>query len=155
MSTAMASGSLAARAVSELVIAPTPPRAFHMAVISAALRLAKSTLKPSSTQIDCRSRPAARRPKASSSKPRSGARTLPLQLVAGAARIAVEHGDRLRRVGGQVLADQLQFVEQVGSHGDDVAARGLGLEEVQQLTRAGPQQLDPRVRLQQAGGVGD
>src|SRR5579885_734459 len=174
MSTAIASGSLAALAACGSLMMDAPPRAFHIAVMSLAVRLEKSTLKPSSTQIDCCSRPATRSPKAMSSRPSNRARSfhpglrarattvepnsrslMPLELVAGALRVAAEHGYRLARVLGQVLANERQLGQQIGGEGDDVAAGLIRLDDVEQLARAGPQQLSLRMRAQQRHCLAD
>ena len=44
----------------------------------------------------------------------------------------------------EVLADQLELLEDVVGGGDDVAADGVGLEDVQELARARPEQLGVR-----------
>ena len=67
-----------------------------------------------------------------------------LQRVAGLLRVVVEHLDGLERVVVEVLADQRQLLQDVVGDGDDVAADRVGLEDVEQLARAGPDQLGVR-----------
>ena len=57
----------------------------------------------------------------------------------------VEHLHRLERVLVEVLADQRELVQDVVGHGDDVAADLVGLEDVEQLARACPDQFRLRV----------
>ena len=49
----------------------------------------------------------------------------------------------------EVLADQRQLGEHVRCRGDDVAADLVGLHDIQQLARAGPDQLGARQRPQE------
>src|SRR5262245_3845856 len=60
---------------------------------------------------------------------------------AGGDRVAPEHLDGLQRIGVEILVDQAQLVEDVVGHRDDVAADGIRLEDVEQLARAGPDEL--------------
>ena len=64
------------------------------------------------------------------------------ELEAGQRCVAVEHLHGLERELVEVLADKRELLEQVGRHRDDVAADRVGLEDVQQLARARPDQLD-------------
>jgi len=66
------------------------------------------------------------------------------QLVACRERVVPEHRDGLARVDVEVLADQIELLQQVGGQRDDVAADGIGLEQVEQFARAGPEQLRRR-----------
>ena len=38
----------------------------------------------------------------------------------------------------QILADQVQFLQDVACHRNDVTANGIRLEDIEQLTRTGP-----------------
>ena len=53
---------------------------------------------------------------------------------------------RFRASSLEVLADQRELLQDVVGHGDDVAADRVGLEDVQQLARARPDQLGLRLR---------
>src|SRR5687768_5948014 len=64
-----------------------------------------------------------------------------LERVARLPGVVVEHLHGVQRIGGQVLAHQGQLLEDVVGGGDDVAADGVGLEDVEELAGAGPQQL--------------
>ena len=55
--------------------------------------------------------------------------------------VVEEHLDGVERELVEVLADQRQLLQQVVGHGDHMAADRVGLEEVEQLPRAGPDQL--------------
>lgn len=56
-------------------------------------------------------------------------------------RVTVKHRNGFQRIVGEVLADQAELVQDFRRNGDDVASGGLSLKNVQQLARAGPQQL--------------
>ena len=63
------------------------------------------------------------------------------ELVAGRLAVLVEHLHGLERVFVHVLADQRQLLDDVVGHRDDLAADLVGLEDVEQLARARPDQL--------------
>ncbi len=78
----------------------------------------------------------------------------------------MEHLHRVERVVIEALADERQLLEDVVRDRDDVAADGIGLEDVQQLARAGPDELGAGLDAQDldrfgherdriAAGVGD
>ena len=68
--------------------------------------------------------------------------------AAAASRWNILH--RLERILVEILADQRQLGEHVVGDGDDVAADLVGLEDVEQLARAGPEQLGLRAVAQDA-----
>jgi hypothetical protein len=61
-----------------------------------------------------------------------------LQPEAGVLGVVVEHFHRVERVVVQVAPDIRQLPEDVVGDGDDVAADFVGLEDVEQFARAGP-----------------
>src|ERR1051326_7500340 len=63
----------------------------------------------------------------------------------GVDRVLTEHTDGLERVRRQVLADEGQLAQEVARDGDDLAADRIRLEHVEQLARAGPDQLRGRL----------
>src|ERR1035438_9776516 len=62
--------------------------------------------------------------------------------------VVVEHLHGLQGVLGEVFTNEGEFLEDVVGGGDDVAADCVGLENVQQLAGAGPDQLG-------VGGLGE
>src|SRR5262245_9510306 len=71
-----------------------------------------------------------------------------LDLISGRRRIAIESLNRLARIFREILADEIELAQELVRHGDDVAAALLGMEDVQELARAGPKQLRLRARSQ-------
>ena len=67
-----------------------------------------------------------------------------LQREAGGERVAAEHLHGLQRVLQQILAQQIELLEQVVGDRDDVAADLIGLDQVEDLARRGPDQLRAR-----------
>ncbi len=67
-------------------------------------------------------------------------------------RIVAEHLDGVERILVEGLADEAELLEDVRRGGDDVAADRIGLDEVQELPRTGPEQLDVRLRTHQLEG---
>ena len=61
-------------------------------------------------------------------------------------RVAVKHLHGLERVLQQILAQQVELLEQVVGHRDDVTPDLVGLHDVQDLPRRGPDQLRPSAR---------
>ena len=70
-----------------------------------------------------------------------------------ATRVAVEHLHGLQRELIEVLAEQVELLEQVVGHGDDVAADLVGLHDVEDLARRGPDQLGARRRDHDVDGA--
>src|SRR5581483_6399983 len=68
------------------------------------------------------------------------------QLEAGSGSIAVEHPHGIERVVRQIAPEQAELAEDVGRDGDDVAADVARLNDVEQLARTGPDDLDAAVR---------
>ncbi len=64
-----------------------------------------------------------------------------LDGIAGGSRVLVEHAHGLAGVDVEILADERQLLEHVGRDRNDVAADLVGLEDVEKLARARPQQL--------------
>src|SRR3990172_9273156 len=64
-----------------------------------------------------------------------------LELEACLRRVVVEHLHRIERVFVQGPADQTQLLHNVVRHGDDVAADGVGLKDVEKLARTGPDEF--------------
>src|ERR1700753_2388242 len=75
-----------------------------------------------------------------------------LQGKAGELRIVAEHLDRIERELGQVVTDQAQLLEDIPGHRNDGTPYRLGLKDIQQLTRAGPDELGLRVLTQHLHG---
>src|SRR5262245_64493309 len=71
-----------------------------------------------------------------------------LDLISGRCRVAIESLHRLARIFRQILADEIELAQELVRYGDDVAAALLGMEDVQELARAGPKQLRFRARTQ-------
>src|ERR1700730_1338501 len=80
--------------------------------------------------------------------------------------VTVEHAHRVERVVGQITSEEGKLLQEVGCDCDHVAADGVCLDDVEELARAGPEQLLVRVgrhglqRLAHQGdrvaaGVGD
>ena len=67
-----------------------------------------------------------------------------LEREARGERVAVEHPDRLQRELLEVLAEAVELLQQVVGDGDDVTADLVGLHEVEDLARRGPDQLRAR-----------
>ena len=65
---------------------------------------------------------------------------------AGGQRCGPEHLDGLERERVEILAQEIELRDEVVRHRDDVAADRVGLDEVQDLARAGPDELGRRVR---------
>src|SRR5688572_6643257 len=65
------------------------------------------------------------------------------ELEAGGQRVGAEHLDGLERERVEILAQELELGDELARHRDDVAPDGVGLDEVQHLARAGPDQLGP------------
>ncbi len=68
-----------------------------------------------------------------------------LQSKVRGASIVHEHFHRVERILGEIAAQQRKLLQQIVRDGDDVAADGIGLHDVEQLARAGPDQLDLRI----------
>src|SRR3954471_17083327 len=69
--------------------------------------------------------------------------------VARRRRVICEHLHGLERIVVEALSDQRQLLENVVGHRDDVTCDRVGVEDVQELTRTGPDQLGGRRDLQQ------
>jgi len=68
--------------------------------------------------------------------------------------ILVEHLDGVERVVRQILVDEIKLLQDVARDRDDVTADGVRLEDVEQFTRAGPDQLRVRLDRQQGNRFG-
>src|SRR6476646_424102 len=68
------------------------------------------------------------------------------EMEAGGQRVGAEHLHGLEREGVEILAEQVELRDEVARHRDDVAADRVGLDEVEDLPGAGPDEL---------GGGGD
>ena len=67
-----------------------------------------------------------------------------LDLKSSLHRITVKHFNRIERIFRQIAAEQFQFLEYVSSGRDDVASYALSLDNVEDLTRAGPDEFHMR-----------
>src|SRR5438105_10315488 len=82
---------------------------------------------------------------------RPGARGFGLSPLEGEARcrgVVAEHLDGLQRKFVEVLPDVAEFAQQVVRHRDHMAPYGIGMEQVQDLPGAGPEELDVRLGRQ-------
>jgi hypothetical protein len=61
-----------------------------------------------------------------------------LQFIPGFLSIGIEHLDGIQRILIQVFAHHRKFLENVMSHGDDMATNFIRLEDVEELAWAGP-----------------
>src|ERR1019366_4250281 len=68
------------------------------------------------------------------------------QGKAGRRGIPMEHLDRVERILVQILADESKLLQNIVSHGDDVAADCVGLKHVQEFSGARPDELLVGVR---------
>ena len=50
----------------------------------------------------------------------------------------MKHVDRFQRVIRKILANQIQLVQNLRRHGDNVASRIVGLKNIQQFAGTGP-----------------
>ena len=78
---------------------------------------------------------------AKASLQRIGHGGLGFEGVAGARRVVVEHLHGLEGEIVQVFSDEVDLLEQVGGHGNDVAANFVGLENIQKFAGAGPDEF--------------
>src|ERR1051325_1603335 len=77
-----------------------------------------------------------------------GAALCPSEREAGLPAVREKHLHGVERVVAEVFAHELQLFQDVVGDGDDVAADGVGLEDVEELARAGPDQLRTRRGLE-------
>src|SRR6188474_2908637 len=68
----------------------------------------------------------------------------PSELEARGERVRPEHLHGLERERVEILAEELELCDQLVGHRDDVAADRAGLDEVQDLARACPDELGLR-----------
>ena len=59
-------------------------------------------------------------------------------------RIVPKHFHGVQGVFVEVFAEEGDFCDEVVGHRDDVASHGVGLDEVEKLPRAGPQEFHIR-----------
>src|SRR5947208_13455160 len=65
-----------------------------------------------------------------------------LQLISRLARVVMEHLYGFEGVVVQVLSNDIEFRQNALRDGDDVAARIIGLKDVQQFSRTVPEEFD-------------
>src|SRR5688500_20327446 len=75
-----------------------------------------------------------------------------LKLEARLYRVVPEHLYGFKGVLGEILADDIQLLQDVVGDRDDVAANGVGVEDIEQFARAGPDELLIRVRIHDVDG---
>ena len=74
------------------------------------------------------------------------------QPVSSFLGIIVKHLDRFKRVLIEVLADELEFFQDIGGYRDYVAPYCVCLEDVEQLARTCPNQFQVWIRAQKVYG---
>src|SRR4051794_5496146 len=65
----------------------------------------------------------------------------------------MEHRDGFKRIGCEILVDETKLAENVIGRCDDVATNLVGLEDIQQLPRRGPDELRLRSFAQDPYGI--
>src|SRR3954470_21155469 len=64
-----------------------------------------------------------------------------LDLIGGSRRVAIEELHCLTGILSKILVDEIEFVEELVRHRNDIATALLGMEDVQEFPRACPQQF--------------
>src|SRR5262245_57048434 len=64
-----------------------------------------------------------------------------LDRISSLLSIVIKHFDRVKRVVGEISSYGVKFLQQIVGHCDNVAPDRVGLENIQKLARASPDQL--------------